>query len=490
MFLRSIRSKIVFWYTVILALVLSLFSFLVYANLRKTLYNDFNNLLQLKAEGVVDSIETYWELEKEEGLSQGASVEVFSKINNLNFIKIARRWVSEESTDPGLLGIVVNIFGPDGRNIASSLRGSVVADLPRESLDAESRGRSRFDNLLFTQDHSQKTSLMRMFSIPVIENNRLAYVVQVASPMTTFQSALNKLRFIFFILLPLAVFISSLAGIFLADLIIKPLKNIILTVRRITAENLKLRIEIPDTRDEIKKLADTFNTMLEKLEASFISQKQMIQDISHELRTPLTIMRGEMEVALKKARSPEEYKAVLESSLEEIGRLSVIVDNLLILSRFDNREILLDIKPVLLDRLLEESVSLARILAVRKHQTLSLSGQVEVSIPGDESQLRRAFLNIIDNAIKYTPERGAISVNIEKTGNSVRVRISDTGIGISPENQNYIFDRFFRVDKSRSSQGFGLGLSITKSIIEAHKGRVVVESQENKGTTITVILPD
>ncbi len=283
---------------------------------------------------------------------------------------------------------------------------------------------------------------------------------------------------------------SGIAGLFLANLIIKPLKNIIGTVRRITAENLKLRIDIPDTKDEIRKLADTFNTMLENLEASFASQKQLIQDISHELRTPLTIIRGEMEVALKKNRSSQEYREILESGLEEIGRLSLIVENLLVLSRFDSREVTLDIKPINLSRFLNDIVSDARILAQRKGIMITFSGEDNVSILADAFHLRRVFLNIIDNAIKYTPAGGGISVNVAKSDFAARVKISDNGMGISRENLPFVFDRFFRGDKSRSSEGFGLGLSITKAIIEAHRGSVIIESQPGRGTEVIVTLPD
>jgi len=490
MFSKSIRSKIVFWYMVILAIVLLLFSALVYLNLRKTLYDDFNNLLKLKAEGVVNSIETYWGLEKQEGLRHGASAAVFTKINNLNFVKIVKRWVKEESADPELLGIVVNIFGPDGGNIASSRGGSGATYTFIENPDVFSQGHSRFDNFLFKENLSGKTVLMRFFSIPVIENNRLAYIVQAASPFTPFQSALNKLRFILFLLFPLGVVLSGISGLFLANLIIMPLKNIIGTVRRITAENLKLRIDIPDTKDEISKLVDTFNAMLEKLDVSFTSQKQLIQDISHELRTPLTIIRGEMEVALKKTRSAQEYKDVLESGLEEIGRLSLIVENLLVLSRFDSQEIVLDIKPIQLSRFLNDIVSDARILAQGKRIAISCNGEDSVSVSADAFQLRRVFLNIIDNAIKYTQPGGKISVNVKKIDNAAQVKISDNGIGISRKNLPFIFDRFFRGDKSRSSEGFGLGLSITKAIIDAHRSSMVIESEPGKGTEVIVTLPD
>jgi len=490
MFPKSIRFKIVIWYTLILVLALSLFSVLVYANLRKTLYDDFNDLLQLKAEDIADSIETYWEVEKNEGMANGAAKEVFSKINNLNFNKIAQRWVKEQSTDPELLGIIINIFGPQGEKIASSENASGINYMHEEKMEKVIQGRSSFENRLFQRSSSGEPELMRVFSMPVIENNKLSYIVQVASPMTAFQNTLNRLRFNFLLILPLAVLLSSVAGFFLAALIIRPLKRIIGTVRRITAENLKLRIKMPETRDEIRELVDTFNAMLEKLDESFSSQKQLVQDISHELRTPLTIMRGEMEVALKKARSPEEYMAVLESGLEEISRLSLLVENLLILSRFDSREICMDSRPFSMGGLLNDIVADAHILAKRKGINIECSASDDVRVNGDEHQLRRAFLNIIDNAVKYTPEGGRILISLEIGEGFTRVRVSDSGIGIPPENLPFIFDRFYRVDKSRSSEGYGLGLSITKSIIEAHKGSLSIESEPGRGTTVIIDLPN
>ncbi len=490
MFLKSIRFRIVIWYTVILVLVLSLFSTLVYLNLRKSLNDDLDDMLQLKAEGVADSIETYWEIEKEEGMASGAAKEVFSKVNNLNFIKIAQRWVNEQSTDPELLGIIVNIYGPQGELISSSGNASGIIYMQEENIKDLLLWSNHFENRLFKRTPSGNSEMMRLFTMPVSEDKALVYIVQVASPMTTLQNALNKLRLTFLIMLPLVVLLSSIAGFFLSALIIRPLRNIIGSVRRITAENLKLRIKIPETKDEIRELVVTFNSMLEKLDGSFSTQKQLIQDISHELRTPLTIMRGEMEVALKKARSTEEYIDVLESSLEEISRLSMMVENLLTLSRFDSHEVSMDIKHVSISGLLNDIITDVNILAKKKGVTIACSGSEKVLINGDEHELRRAFLNIIDNAIKYTPEGGKILINIEDINKRTRVKVSDSGIGISPENLPFIFDRFFRADKSRSSEGYGLGLSISKSIIEAHKGSLAIESEPGRGTTIIIDLPD
>ena len=490
MLLKSIRFKIVFWYTVILVLVLSLFSILVYVNLGKTLNNDLNDMLRLKAEGVAESIDTYWEIEKNEGMTAGAAEEEFSKINNLNFSKIAERWVEGQPGDPELLGIIVSILSYKGEKITSSESLSGISFADEEDLGEALLGRSRFETREFHKITSGNAELMRVFTMPVIEDNEVAYIVQVAIPMTNFRNALNRLRLVFLILLPLVVVLSSIAGLFLAALIVSPLKNIMASVRRITAENLKLRIRIPDTKDEIKELVDTFNAMLEKLDNSFSSQKQLIQDISHELRTPLTIIRGEMDVALKKARSSEEYVNVLKSCQEEIVRLSLLVENLLILSRFDTREAGLDMKPIPLSHLIKDIISDVYILADKKGGSIECNGSDEIIIKGDKHHLRRAFLNIIDNAIKYSNHGGSILIELAKSSNSTQIRISDSGIGILPEDIPHIFDRFFRGDKSRSTEGYGLGLSISKSIIEAHRGSLSIESKPGLGTTVIIDLPD
>jgi two-component system, OmpR family, sensor kinase len=489
MFLKSIRFKIVVWYALILALVLVLFSALAYVNLRKTLNDDLDNMLQLKAEGITESIDTYWEVEKNEIIANSASKEVFSKVNNLNFIKIAQRWVKEQSDDPELLGIIVTIFGPGGERIASSEELSGIRSMQEKTMKEILMGRSRFENRGFQRSTEGDAEMMRVFTMPVIEDKTLVYIVEVASPVTIFQDALRNVRFNFFMLLPLMLLLSTIAGVFLAALIIRPLKKIVSSVRRITAENLKLRIKNPDTKDEINELVDTFNAMLEKLDESFSTQTQLIQDISHEFRTPLTIMRGEMEVALKKARSPEEYMAVLRSCMEEVIRLSLLVENMLILSRFDSSEVSMTIRPFPVMHLINDIISDLHILAENKSVTIAGSGSDKIIVSGDEHQLRRAMLNIIDNAVKYTDEGGAIMIDVAGLDDCARIKISDSGIGISRENIPLIFNRFFRADKSRSGDGYGLGLSISKSIINAHKGSLSIESEPGRGTIVSIDLP-
>ncbi len=490
MFFKSIRFKIVVWYGFILALALILYTILCYESLRSTLTVNLDNMLQLKAEGVSGSIETYWEVEKNEGITAGAPSEVFNKINNLNFNRIAKRWVREQSEDPELLGIIVTIFAPDGKKIAASEEAPGIKYIHQRTMKEVMSGRRCFENREFQRSASGKIETMRVFLMPVLEDQELAYIIEVASPMTIFQNGLKNVRLNFYLLLPLMIFLSAIAGVLLSALIIRPLRRIVENMRKITAENLKLRIKTPDTQDEIRELTDTFNAMLEKLDKSFSSQSQLIQDMSHEFRTPLTIMRGEMEVALKKKRSPDEYTAVLKSGIEEIIRLSLLVEQLLVLSRFDSREVIMNKEPFSIVEAIKDIVFDFRILLENKHITVSVNVTESIYINGDESQIRRALLNIVGNAIKYTGEGGSIVIDAVSRDGYVRITFTDNGIGISKNNLPLIFNRFFRADKSRSGDGYGLGLSISKSIVEAHRGRISVESEFEHGITVIIDLPD
>ena len=485
---KTIRFKIIFWYTLALTIIISLFSISLYSNFKNNLYGDLDDLLQSKTEGIADSIDTYWETEKLDALKAGIKQDVFSKINNINFVKIAQRWVKEKSNDPKLINIIVQIFDANGNNIASSKNIPSIAVLSKETLRFVLKGNGHFDNLNIELP-DRKTLSLRELTTPVIENGKVAYIVQVTSPLAQVDAALNRLRFILLLLLPLAIFLTSIAGVFLAEMTLKPLKKIIKTVHQITAENLKLRLDLPDTNDEIKRLADTFNEMLEKLDQSFSSQQQFIHDISHELRTPLTILKGELEVTLKKVRSQKEYESILFSSLEELNKINRIIENLLMLARFENKEVSLEIKPLDLSLLTQDILDDVKILSGHRGIQINFSPQESIILEADESQLRRVILNILDNAVKYTTGNGKIFVKLEKDNNTAKIKISDTGIGIAKENLPFIFDRFYRVDKSRNTNGFGLGLSIAKSIIETHRGKIAVESQPNQGTTFTIFLP-
>ncbi|MCX5894450.1 MAG: heavy metal sensor histidine kinase, partial [Proteobacteria bacterium] len=360
--------------------------------------------------------------------------------------------------------------------------------VPKEFFVAALQGKQRFDTTTVTFS-PDKELLLRVLTMPVVENKTVAYIIQVARSLDTVQSALDNFKAILFVLLPLVVFITGIISAFLAKITLNPVDRIIKTVQKTTAENLKLRIPVPTTKDEVQRLAATFNDMLERLEKAFSSQRHFIQDASHELKTPLTILQGELEVTLKKIRSVDEYESVLNSSLEEIKRISKIVEDLLLLARFEDRETALDRREFDINRLLQSAIDELAVLAQHKKITVAFSADHTITINGDEQRLKQVFLNILDNAIKYTPSGGTISLSVSVTSRRVEISIADTGIGIPHTDLPHIFDRFYRIDKSRNSSGFGLGLSIAKTIIEAHQGSISADSVINHGTTFTISLP-
>lgn len=486
---KSIRFRFFFWYTLILAVTFSVFALALYFNVSATLKDQMDDLLLAKAEGIAGSINTYWETEKMDALKHGAKRNVFSKINNANFLKIARRWVDERSNDPDLMNILVQIYKPNGELIAFSRNALTHLSISKNSLHGLATNRIAYEDLQVARE-GEKPLDLRILQIPVFEEGKMAYIVQVAGPLDSIWETLKGIKFILFLLLPITVVLASvLAGEFLASITLKPLKNMIETARQITAENLSLRITPPETQDEIRELAETFNEMLEKIQQVFISQKQFIQDISHELRTPLTIMRGELEVALKRRRSPEEYSATLMSSLEETTRVGKLLENLLALARLDSSSVSLSRDLEDISTIMRDTLADMEILAVQKGISIDFVSQKGIILPMDRDKIIRAFVNILDNAIKYTPEYGKLSVEVIREGDTAIVTIADTGIGIPQQDLPHIFDRFYQVDKSRSSEGFGLGLSIARSIIEAHGGSIAVESRQGHGTTFLISLP-
>jgi len=300
---------------------------------------------------------------------------------------------------------------------------------------------------------------------------------------------LRNLEFSLLILLPLTVILTGLSGTFLVQLTLRPVDQMIETIHQITAENLKLRLTIPGTKDEIESLAKTFNKMIARLDEAFTSQRQFMEDISHELKTPLSVLKGELEVTLKRIRSSQEYETALHSSLEEVNRIAGIVENLLTLARFDAKTTTLQAQPLDLNLLIKDTVEAIQVLATQKNITLQLNSAHTVDILADRNQLKRLLLNILDNAIKYTQPGGKISIDLRQQKDTADIDITDTGIGIPEDDLPHIFDRFYRVDKSRSSVGFGLGLSIAQSIAMAHGGKICAKSNLPQGTIFNISLP-
>jgi heavy metal sensor kinase len=325
--------------------------------------------------------------------------------------------------------------------------------------------------------------------VAAIRDANFTYLV--GYPLAELRDLQDNLYLTFLILIPIAVVISLVGGYMLAKSSLRPVDDIVTQARKISAENLEMTIPVRNPRDEIGRLGTTINEMTTRLHESFAQVRQFSADASHELRTPLTIMRGEIELALRSTKTPDEYRSVLESALEEIMRMTAIIDNLLVLAKADQGRYHSDLSEVDLGTLMRELYEDTEVLALRKDIHVALSETKDICIVGDRLRLRQLFLNLIDNAIKYTPQGGSVTLSLGQDNGNARIAVSDTGIGIPREEQSKIFDRFYRVDKARSRDlgGSGLGLSIAKWIAELHRGTITVSSAPHEGSTFTVLLP-
>jgi heavy metal sensor kinase len=333
---------------------------------------------------------------------------------------------------------------------------------------------------------------MRLMTVPVTPGEGGMFL-QSGSAMCAVRGPLQAMRLLFLVVGPLALLAVAAAGWLVAGRVLAPVEKLTRAMRSINVQNLSQRLPVGRGRDEISHLAETFNAMLARLEESFRKIKQFSGDASHELRTPLTILKGETEVALRWAKQPEEFRKIFESNMEEIDRMSRIIDDLLLLAKSEGGEKPLEIRELSLSDLLQALYMQGRSLAEANGIELVLRPEVteEVRIRGDELRLRQVFLNLISNAVKYTPKGGRVEIVLSLAGDEAVVAVSDTGIGIPEEHLPHIFDRFYRIDKARNREdgGTGLGLAIVDSFVQAHEGRITIASTPGKGSTFTVYLP-
>jgi two-component system, OmpR family, sensor kinase len=332
---------------------------------------------------------------------------------------------------------------------------------------------------------------VRLLTMPVAEGGRVASLIQVGMSLEMTENTKRRFLLTMAALLPLGLLLAGGGGWALARRALRPVDQIAETARRISAERLDARLEETGANDELSRLIRTLNGMLERLDASFHQVRRFSADASHELQTPLTILKGEIEVALRSPRTPGQYQEILTSSLEEIDRLTRLVEGLMLLARADAGVLRLDAKPIPLDQLARDVCGQAQRLAETRRVTLALEEAEPLTILGDPDRLRQVLLNLADNGIKYTPAGGRVAVSLQREGSWACLRVADTGIGLSPEEQKRVFDRFYRSPeaKSQGDGGAGLGLCIARSVVEAHGGKIQVESAPGKGSTFAVFLP-
>jgi heavy metal sensor kinase len=317
------------------------------------------------------------------------------------------------------------------------------------------------------------------------------YILQIGTRMKEMRKTLGNFKENLVTAIPIILILGAIGGWLLARRSLSPIAYITKAARRITAHNLGERLKSRQSGDELDHLITTLNEMISRLEDSFKRISQFTADVSHELRTPISAMKGEAELLLSKPRPAQEYRRALVTYIKKLDFLSRMINDLILLSKFDSNEAGLHIVDIKLDELLYNLWELFGVLAEQKGIAFNLGKIEHADVLGDRTRLQQLFTNIIDNAIKFTPSGGYIDVALQKDDGFAKVSISDTGIGIPKGASEHIFERFYRVDKSRATEigEMGLGLSICQSIVKAHHGKIELESTLGKGSRFIVSLP-
>jgi len=405
-------------------------------------------------------------------------------LNKLSINELGKVNIHLKSTDISS-DIYVQVWGLDGE--LQSSHGE-LAEFANKPFDA---GALRLDFPVY-RDSSGPGWHIRVLSIPLQkdEDESIIAVLQVASSLEVVDAARKNLTDVLSVIWVVAVLLSGIVVWFTLGQTLKPLGAITETVEQINrADDLSRRIPYQGPEnDEIGNLVSSFNQTLERLEALFTSQQRLLADVSHELRTPLTVIKGNVDL-MRRMKSLDEES--LTSIDQEAGRLTRLVGGLLLLAQAESGKLALNMKRVELDLLITEVFQEMTILAGNKvHIRLNEIDQAYVN--ADRDRLKQVFINLVANAVQYTPPGGDVFLSLEKIGGQARIICRDTGPGIPAEDLPHIFERFYRAEKSRTRRettGFGLGLSIANWIVERHGGRIEVNSHEGKGTTFAIWLP-
>lgn len=457
---KTIRARLLLWYFVSVVLLLGFLSAGSWYAMKGSIYRAVDRGLEYRMNGVIELLGRYSTYD--------------------------RKWLAnrlDESSSMVEGGGIFRVLDEKNRLVYESPafpRHQLVVDPPsvRES-------EISFRNI--ENSRWKLRSAARMVQVGDVN-----WMVEVAEPLGVYENALREYQGIVLISLPFLVVLAGIGGNYISRRAIEPVDRITTSVREITASNLSERLPVPDTGDELHRLSETLNSMLDRIESSFNRNRQFTADASHELRAPLTLIQSAAEYALRRERDRGELLDALREILRESKRTGEMLSNLLALARSDANANTLDTAVVDLRSVLADLQSNVGPWAESKGQNIRFEmppGPIEVK--GDQVSLRQLVLSLIDNAVKYTPAGGSVNVGLNAEDGSAVITVRDTGIGISADQLPHIFDRFWRADQVRSRDvgGAGLGLSIARAIAEKHGATISAESELDKGTSFIVKFP-
>jgi heavy metal sensor kinase len=468
-FIHSIKFRFTIWYLIVLMLLIGALSVGVYLYLSHSLRQNLDSSLELRAT----------QLQSIQGVMSSIAMGEFQE--ELGEVVVLYRKSGDQLTTVSARNVDVTL---DGALVQRALNGEALYTTIKTAENRE----LRFHIVPFRQEGP--ALMPGMPGMPSAGSQIESAAIAVGRSTEDIHNSLTGLIRTLVIAGPLTLLAAGAGGIFLAQRALKPVDQITRTAHEIEESDLSRRIPV-QSKDELGRLAATLNQMIERLEKAFKRQQQFTADASHELRSPLSVIQAESTLALNKERPANEYKHSLEVVSNESKHMAKVIDQLLTLARADSGREQLSFEEVDLSGLLAGVAANAEILCRDKGLEFRSELTDNILVDGDRAKLRELFLNLLDNAIRYSPDGRTISLTLGKLEERAVIAIADTGIGIPDEDIPHIFERFYRVDKARSrvENGAGLGLAISKYIAEVHGGRIDVTSQLGKGSTFIVYLP-
>ncbi len=454
----TIKFKIILAYTVVFGLMLTVFAAIIYNSTKEASFLKLNTNLK----GYSISLRT--EIEDE-----------FDDSTSLDLTKLS------SIRSKGLIGERFQLFDSNGKII---VKDSILSKIPAADLNKVMNQSIEYERQKI--DHHKYHILWSKFET----ENDSVYILETASSVRDVYEELDRLFYLFLIIIPAGLIITGIAAYFISKAAFKPIVQMADTAKSISGVNLDKRLELPKAKDEVRALGETLNEMIERIDDAFKSQKRFVANASHEIRTPLTVIQTELEI-LEKKIIDNEAKESIKIALSEIEDLTKLTNSLLTIAKLDSSQTKLNLSQIRIDELLADCAQTLNQAAVKKNIQINLSIDDPVEIKADKEKLKSVFLNLIDNAIKYSNFNSDVTIILERiSNNKIKISVEDTGSGIPSSEIPYIFNRFYRSNETRSEvSGNGLGLAIAKEVVELHQGEISVESKVGRKTIFSVILP-
>lgn len=380
----------------------------------------------------------------------------------------------------------LRVFSADGRLLWSSPNAAVQESIPPHILR-----QVQIEHTLFVTIESAAGMPARHLFLSIMKDGHIRYVLQTETSLRHYRETLYGLLFLLSLASGATLVVAWIGGVWLAKKILAPIETLCARAETMSEADLGKRLAVDSPYQEFRRLTQAVNSVLDQFQRNSEVQRNFCEIAAHEMKTPLTILQGNLEVALMKARTTAEYRDALINNLEQVGRLIALTRPLLTLAKFTSSKPPIHLAPLALEPLIQEIVDELTLLADDYRITLMFESQPVPSILGDAQWLKQALINLLDNALRYTPPGGFVTVRLHRAGEWVDVAVEDTGHGIESENIPHLFERFYRTDwaRAKDSAGTGLGLPIVKEIAEAHGGTISVASQIHKGSIFTLRLP-